>query len=225
VPRPALKICGLRQPEQALAIAALGVEAIGVIAVPSSPRFVEPAARRNLFTRLQQAHPDCLGVVVVADPGEADLAALAAGQGHRVLQLHGGETPQRCGELRDRLGVRLWKALRIRRPADLDRAAAYAGAVDALLLDAWVPGQLGGTGQRLPLEWLQGFSAPMPWWLAGGITAEALAPILAGVQPQGLDVSSGVEDAPGVKNLARVELLLQALQRASSPSSPSPGQA
>jgi phosphoribosylanthranilate isomerase len=217
VPRPAVKICGLRQPEQALAIAGLGVEAIGVIAVPSSPRFVEPAARRTLFARLQQAHPDCLGVLVVADPGEADLTALAAGQGHRVLQLHGGETPQRCAELRDRLGVRLWKALRIRRPADLDQAAAYAGAVDALLLDAWVPGQLGGTGQRLPLEWLQGFSAPMPWWLAGGITPEGLAPILAGVQPQGLDVSSGVEDAPGVKNLARVHKLLQALQRAPSP--------
>lgn len=210
--RPALKICGLRQSEQALAIAELGVEAIGVIAVPSSARFVAPEARSSLFASLRQAHPQCLGVVVVADPGEADLADLEAGQGHRVLQLHGAETPQRCAELRDRLGVSVWKALRIRTAADLEQAHRYVGAVDGLLLDAWVADQLGGTGQRLPLEWLDGFAPALPWWLAGGITPERVPQILAAVRPQGLDVSSGVEDAPGVKNLARVRQLLAAMR-------------
>ena len=211
MPRPALKICGLRQTEQALAIAALGVEAIGVIGVPSSARFLAAEARSALFARLAQAQPQCLRVLVVADPQEADLAELDAARGHRVLQLHGAETPQRCAELRDRLGLTLWKALRIRTPADLEQARQYVGAVDGLLLDAWVADQLGGTGQRLPLEWLAGFAPPLPWWLAGGINPERVPQILAAVQPLGLDVSSGVEDAPGVKNLARVRQLLEAL--------------
>ena len=211
--RPALKICGLRQPTQARAIAALGVEAIGVIGVPTSPRHVPPGERPPLFAAVAETAPHCLGVLVVADPGEDELPWLEAGRGHQVLQLHGRESPEHCEALRHRLGVSIWKALRIRGPRDLDRAQAYAGSVDAVLLDAWVPDQLGGTGQRLPLEWLQGFRPPLAWWLAGGITPDNAVSILSGLEPRphGLDVSSGVENAPADKNLAQVQRLLRAL--------------
>lgn len=212
--RPALKICGLRQIPQALAIAALGVDAVGVIGVPGSPRHLAPRARRALFSSLAADHPACLRVLVVADPGDGDLALLEPEQGHRVLQLHGRETPERCAELRSRLGLTVWKALRIRTPDDLEQAGRYAGAVDALLLDAWVADQLGGTGQRLPLAWLRDFAPALPWWLAGGITPERVPEILTGLPstpPIGLDVSSGVEDAPGLKNLDRVVELLEAM--------------
>jgi phosphoribosylanthranilate isomerase len=84
--------------------------------------------------------------------------------------------------------------------------------VDALLLDAWVPGQLGGTGHPIPPEWLESFSPPLPWWLAGGITPERAPLLLQRLRPTGLDASSGVEDAPGEKNLLRVAALVAAVR-------------
>ena len=215
-PRPWLKVCGLRQPEQAAAVAELGADAIGVIAVPASPRWLEPAARQPLFAAVAQANPACLGVLVVADPDDALLPQLRPEQGHRVVQLHGSESVQRCRQLRQALGpeLLLWKALRIRSRHDLEQAQAYAGCVDALLLDAWVPDQLGGTGHHIPIDWLEGFRPPLPWWLAGGLSPERLGPSLrnlAASPPDGVDVSSGVERAPGDKDLARVAALVTAL--------------
>ena len=214
--RPWLKVCGLRQPPQAAAVARLGADAIGVIGVPSSPRWLEPAQRAPLFAAVAAASPACLGVLVVADPEDSQLPQLGTGQGHRVLQLHGAETVARCRHLRHVLGpeLLLWKALRIRSPEDLAQAEAYAGCVDALLLDAWVPDQLGGTGHRIPIDWLQGFRPALPWWLAGGLSPERVAPALSGLAaapPDGVDVSSGVERAPGDKDLDRVAALLTAL--------------
>ena len=210
--RPLLKVCGLRDPDQARAVAALGVDALGVIGVAASPRHVEPAARSALFEAVAAERPGCLRVLVVADPSEADLPRLDASAAHQVVQLHGSESPRRCRELRQRLpGLLWWKALRIRTPADLELAGSYAGEVDALLLDAWVPDQLGGTGHRLPLEWLRQFRPSVPWWLAGGITPERVPEVLHELRPDGLDASSGVEDAPGVKNLQRVAALVAAV--------------
>jgi len=211
-----LKVCGLRQPDQAAAVAALGADAIGVIGVPQSPRWLEPAQRPALFEAIHRARPDCLGVLVVADPADAELEQLKPAAGHQVLQLHGGETPERCQALRAVLGpdLILWKALRMRAQADLEQAEAYAAVVDALLLDAWVPDQLGGTGHRIPIEWLEGFQPRLPWWLAGGITPERLPQALqalAATPPVGVDASSGVERAPGDKDLERVAALVAAV--------------
>ena len=211
---PLLKICGLREPDQAAAVAALGVDAVGVIGVPSSPRWLEPGRRRALFDAVASVRKDCLRVLVVADPAGEDLPLLEPGPGgHNVVQLHGHETVERCLELRQKLGegLLLWKALRIRDPADLDQVQRFAPVVDALLLDAWVSNQLGGTGHRIPVEWLREFRCQQPWWLAGGITPERMASLRGAVNPDGFDASSGVEDAPGVKNLARVEELVRAV--------------
>jgi len=217
VPEPFLKICGLRQPEQAAAIAGLGVNAIGVIAVPGSPRWLSPAERPALFAAMRAASPHCLGVLVCADPQDNDLADLEPRHGHGVIQLHGDESPERCQQLRQRFGCAVWKAIRLRQPDDRARLEAYAGAVDAVLLDAWVPDQLGGTGHRIPLEWLQNWQPALPWWLAGGITAERAAAVLLQLSPTGLDASSGVERAPGDKDLGKVKDLVNAVR------SPGPG--
>jgi phosphoribosylanthranilate isomerase len=209
---PLLKICGLTQPAQAEAIAGLGCDAIGVIGVPGSPRHLEPERRPALFAAARAVNPACQGVLVVADPPDVLLPLLGGAGGHQVLQLHGGESPERCGELRQRLDVQLWKALRIRSPQDLQRAAAYAPVVDALLLDAYVPDQLGGTGQAIPLEWLADFASPLPWWLAGGLSAERVGAVMAALRPTGLDASSAVEIAPGDKDLASVRALVEAVR-------------
>lgn len=155
---------------------------------------------------------DCYGVLVVADPGDGQLEELDAGRGHAVVQLHGEESVERCRELGAMLGLRLWKALRVRTPEDLERAEAYAGVVEALLLDAWCPGQLGGTGHRIPIEWLEAFRPPMPWWLAGGVGPGTVAELLARLRPDGLDASSALEESPGVKDLARVAALVAAVR-------------
>ena len=215
-----LKICGLRDPDQAAAIAALGVEAIGVVAVPGSPRFLLPEQRPAVFAAARARRPPCQGVLVVADPTEEDLPFLLPEWGHQVVQLHGGESPQDCRRLRSVLGpgVALWKALRIRSREDLRRAEAYGDVVDALLLDAWVPEQLGGTGRTIPLEWLEGFAPPLPWWLAGGIRPETVEAVLQVVHPWGLDASSGVEERPGWKRLDRVRALLERMASMRRPS-------
>ena len=218
---PLLKICGLRDPAQAAAVAQLGVDAIGVIGVPGSPRFLEAEQRPALFAAMRAAAPGCRGVLVVADPLEQQWPQLELGQGHAVVQLHGSETPQLCGQVRSRLGCEIWKALRIRRPEDLQRAVDYAPVVDALLLDAWVPDQLGGTGHPIPIEWLQGFTPVLPWWLAGGIRAERVPGLLSQLGPTGLDASSGVERSPGDKDLDQVAELVAAV-RVAGLAGPSP---
>lgn len=215
MPLPLLKICGLRQPQQAAAIASRGVDAIGVIAVPGSPRYVEPQQRQSIYSAAQGANAGCLGVLVVADPKDDELAFLGSGRGHGVVQLHGAETPQRCLQLRQQLGdLTLWKALRIRSASDLELVERYSSCVDAVLLDAWVDGVLGGTGKRLPLAWLQGFNPALPWWLAGGLDATNAAGALQQLQPTGLDASSGVERSPGDKDLTKVEALLAVVRAA-----------
>ena len=213
-----LKICGLTDCDQACEIAAMGVDAIGVIGVPDTPRFVEPNQRRAIFQRLTQEHPALKRVWVVADPSDELLASALSGGGQpSVVQLHGEESPQRCAELR-RLypGTKWWKALRLRGEADLNGIDAYAADVDALLLDAWSPKQLGGTGHRLDPAWLERLETRIgrtfPWWLAGGISAEWVPTLVHQVSPFGLDASSRLEHSPGVKDLRRVKALVEAVR-------------
>jgi phosphoribosylanthranilate isomerase len=198
----------------------MGVEAIGVVAVPGSPRFLPIDHRAAVFAAARGNHPAILGVLVVADPGDLELPSLQAEQGHQIVQLHGDESVERCQVLRERLGpeVGLWKALRIRSREDLLACQRYADVVDAVLLDAWMPGVLGGTGRSIPLDWLQAWTPCQPWWLAGGLTAESVRDVLQVVHPDGVDVSSGVEDRPGWKNLERVKHFLAGVEASQGPS-------
>lgn len=205
----AVKICGLTLPEQAVAIAEMGVRALGFIAVRSSPRYVPPEVIADICHLLP---PAVLTVAVVANPDLEELQHLVITTGVQGVQLHGSESPEFCQRVRDTFPDRvLIKALRVRSPATLAEISAYAPLVDRILLDAYHPQQLGGTGQ--PFDWtlLKGLQIPCPWWLAGGITPENCRQAIAQTQPQGIDLSSGVESRPGVKDLGRVAALLSNL--------------
>ena len=212
--KPAVKICGLTDPEQALSIATIGADAIGVIGVPGTPRFVAEPLRRNLFKTLEQNADDVQRVWVVADLADDSLDAALGGDGTpTVVQLHGGDSPERCLALKQRYPqVDWWKALRLRSSKDLHSLERYAPSVDALLLDAWSPDQLGGTGHRLSLDGLGAIRLDLPWWLAGGLSAEWIPELLSRVNPDGLDASSRLEDSPGRKNLQKVKDLIDAVQ-------------
>lgn len=210
-----LKICGLTDSDQACAIAALGVQAIGVIGVEGTPRCVSPETRREIYARLA-AESDVERVWVAADPDDHDLDNVLSGRGTpSVVQLHGQESDARCAELRARYpAIRWWKALRLRDDADLEAIHRFTPQVDALLIDAWSSSQLGGTGHQLDPDWLDRVQTHLmvgaPWWLAGGICAEWV-PRLDSVHPFGLDASSRLEISAGVKDLARVRALVQAV--------------
>ena len=213
-PTPDLKICGITNREQAHAIAQMGVQAIGVIGVPATPRFVEPAQRRALFQLLEEQHPKLHRVWVVADPNDAALEEALYGAGQpSVVQLHGSESDERCQRLKQRYPrQQWWKALRVRKPEDLKQLEQYVPHVDALLLDAWSPDQLGGTGHRIPLDWVHETELSVPWWLAGGVSAEWVPELLSRVTPQGIDASSRLEERPGWKNLDKVQALVEAVK-------------
>ena len=214
-PTPHLKICGITDLEQALSIARMGVRAIGVIGVPATPRFVEPPQRRDLFQLLEEQHPQLHRVWVVADPNDALLEEVLSGAGQpSVVQLHGSESNERCQRLKQRYPrQQWWKALRVRKPADLKQLEHYAPHVDSLLLDAWSSDQMGGTGHRIPLDWLGETELSVPWWLAGGVSAEWIPELFSRVTPQGLDASSRLEERPGWKNLDKVQALVDAVKK------------
>ena len=195
----------------------MGVQAIGVIGVEQTPRFVEEPVRRSIFADLEQKHPNVERVWVVANPSDHALQCALQGVGRpSVVQLHGSETPERCLELKqNHPTVHWWKALRLRTEQDLSQLRAYEAHTDALLLDAWSPDQLGGTGHRLDPSWLTQLHHQLEphtvWWLAGGISAEWVPELLKLVTPYGLDASSRLETKPGTKDLNKVRSLVQSV--------------
>ncbi len=210
-----VKICGLKDPDQAIAVARLGAWAIGFICVPESPRYVSPAQICTVSDRLDAARCRVERVGIFANT-DVETIAQTIEQSHlTIVQLHGHESPDFCEDVRSRLPhVKLWKALRVRSVATLNLAEDYAHSVDALLLDAYRPGALGGTGQTLDWHGLNYWRSPLPWFLAGGLTPENVAQAIGALTdfpPIGIDVSSGVERAPADKDLEKVDRLLQAI--------------
>ncbi|MBD2652086.1 phosphoribosylanthranilate isomerase [Synechocystis sp. FACHB-383] len=202
-----VKICGLRHPAQAQAIAALGFTTLGFICVEASPRYVSPKEIALVLQSLT-AHDELSAIGVFANASLPKLGEFLGQTNLNGIQLHGDETPEFCRQVKQAFPQhRLIKALRLRRSEDLARAEAYYDAVDILLLDAYHPEQLGGTGQTLPWQKLQQFRPPLPWWLAGGLTPINVQDALGLLQPDGIDLSSGVEKAPADKDLAKVTQL------------------
>lgn len=201
-----IKICGLTQLDQAVAIATMGASVLGFICVRQSPRYVTPETIQTIVQALPPI--DRFGVFANA-PLEQVKQTVALGKLSGV-QLHGQESTAYCQTVRTALPhVELIKALRIRDLQDLDHIAAYAPYVDTFLLDAYHPQQLGGTGHTLDWETLQTFQPERPWFLAGGLRPDNLAQALSLLSPEGIDLSSGVEHAPGDKDLNKVAQLLQ----------------
>jgi len=220
-----VKICGITQVAQGRAIADLGATALGYICVQKSPRYILPEAIAPIIAAVTANHPNIQHFGVFANEGIAEMIAIARTAHLTTLQLHGDETPATCQLLRDALtqahlpDIKIVKALRIRSNADLEDSKQYEPCVDALLLDAYHPDQLGGTGKTLDWQTLKTFSPNRPWFLAGGLNPSNIATALAELSPNGIDLSSGVERSPGDKDLERVRQLFANLSAISSPSS------
>ncbi|MDM9580957.1 phosphoribosylanthranilate isomerase [Nostoc sp. GT001] len=205
-----VKICGITQPQQSIAIASLGATALGFICVPNSPRYVTTSQIRAAVAELP-ANIDKIGVF--ANLNIAEISQIVADSGLTGVQLHGDESPDFCDQLRQALpNVEIIKALRIRSLEHLDTANNYTKYVDTLLLDAYHPQQLGGTGKTLDWTMLEQFNPNCPWLLAGGLTADNIVQALNQVNPSGVDLSSGVERTPGDKDLDKVALLFHSLK-------------
>jgi phosphoribosylanthranilate isomerase len=205
-----VKICGITQPEQSLAITSLGATALGFICVPSSPRYVNIA---QIQAAIAPISPNIDKIGVFANTTISEISQIVKKSGLTGVQLHGDETPEFCHQLRQSLSqVEIIKAIRVHSLEHLQTTTHYTDYVDTLLLDAYHPQHLGGTGQTL--DWLmlnQEFSPSLPWFLAGGLTPDNILTALSQINPHGIDLSSGVEHSPGNKDLDKVALLFQNL--------------
>lgn len=204
-----VKICGITQPQQSSAIASLGATALGFICVPTSPRYVNTA-------QIQAAVADLpVGIEkigVFANISILTIIQTVIACGLTGVQLHGDESPEFCYKLRQFLPkIEMIKALRVRNHQDFEQVAIYTDYVDTFLLDAYHPQQLGGTGQTLDWSLLHTFTPPHPWFLAGGLTPDNILSALSQVHPDGIDLSSGLERAPGDKDLDKVAQLFEKL--------------
>lgn len=202
-----VKICGLRDPDMVAFVAREGADWIGLNFVPQSPRFAPPAEAPHLLAQMGEAVP----VALMADADDALVMHIAA-LGFPVLQLHGQETPARAAEIRAMTGRAVWKAIGVRSRDDLARAGTY-DAADALLMDAKAPeGARMGGGHGEVFDWavLEGWQAPKPWLLAGGLTPENVAGAITATGATAVDVSSGVERARGLKDRELVRAFIRA---------------
>jgi phosphoribosylanthranilate isomerase len=199
-----LKICGLTREADVDAAVAAGADAIGFVLWPDSPRAVSPERAAALGRRLP---PWTARVGVMVAPTPADAAVAVAAARLTVLQLHavGDLTPYLT------LGVPL---VLVRRLEAAEAGVTPAGAT--LMLDAHDPVRHGGTGRRIDWDRAAAIAAREPIVLAGGLTADNVADAIARVRPYGIDVSSGVEDAPGVKSSPRIAAFAEALRRAAA---------
>jgi phosphoribosylanthranilate isomerase len=197
-----VKICGLTEPAGLAAARAAGADALGFVFFAASPRAVPPARVAELAPQ-----PGPLRVGLFVDAPEAEIAAVLAAAPLDALQLHGSEPPAACAALRARFGLPVIKAIGVAARADLARLAPYAEVVDRFLLDAAPPPgatRPGGNAEAFDWSLLRGAAIPRPWLLAGGLTPENVAAAIAATGAPGVDVSSGVERAKGVKDPARV---------------------
>jgi len=202
-----IKICGITKPEQANAIACQGVNGLGFICVPSSPRYVDPEQVKvlSLALKCEDNHCDRIGVFLNASIEEISRYAPQL----TGIQLHGGESPTFCRVIKSQFpDLKLIKAFRIGDTQALAQVHAYTDEVDVVLLDAYDPQIAGGTGKTIDWSILQDFHPSCDWWLAGGLSPANIEAALSQLQPHGIDVSSGVERSPGDKDLAKVKQLL-----------------
>lgn len=198
-----VKVCGLTRPEDAAACARLGAWGVGVVFAAASPRRVDVATAAAVCAAVPEGVAR-VGVFVDANPGEMATTARAAGLTH--LQVHGACDPAAA---RAASGLPVIEGVRVSGPAAL--ATARDSAADLVLLDAAVAGLHGGTGTAFDWSLLEGQGLGRPFALAGGLRPETVAEAIARTAPVLVDVSSGVESAPGVKDHARVSAFLAAV--------------
>lgn len=194
-----------------------GARYLGFVFFPPSPRSVDPATAGALTRR---APFDVARVGLFVDPDDALLDTVLAQVPLDIVQLHGGETPARLVEIRTRTGLPVMKAVGLAGPEDLPALWDYGHAADLLLIDAKpAPDAVLPGGNGLAFDWrlLAGRRLLRPWLLAGGLTPANVAEAIRLTGAQGVDVSSGVESAPGVKDPARIAAFCRAAGAAPRP--------
>ncbi len=210
------KICGITRAEDAELAAELEAWAIGFILWPGSKRACEPGLAAGIARRLRR-RIQLVGVFVNPTLDEVAHAADAIGLTH--VQLHGDEGPSFCAEVGRRTGCRVIKAVRVRGGADLLDLQRYR-LVDLHLLDAWSEDARGGTGETWDWSLLARRRRTVPTILSGGLTPANVASAIAAVEPWAVDVASGVEESPGVKDPDKVAAFLAAARGPEPPEKP-----
>ncbi len=208
-----VKICGLRTAETMAAALDAGADMIGLVSFPPSPRHVDADAAAVLA---DQARGRAEIVLLTVDADDAALAALVTAIRPDWLQLHGRETPARVADVRRRFGLRVMKALGVREEADLAAAADFAAA-DRLLFDAKPPKDAtrpGGNGLSFDWRLLAKLDPRLRFMLSGGLDPATVAEAVRIARPLGVDVSSGVERAPGDKDPALIAAFVRAARAA-----------
>ena len=199
-----IKICGLTRREDVLAAAEAGADYVGFVLVPSSKRYVAPERLAEL-TKDLPAHVRKVGVFADASL-ENILASVKAGA-LDIVQLHGNEAPEYAEQLKSE-GLRVWKAAHLRQEADVDFYADYPA--ERIVADA----AEGGSGKRSSWELAAKLARRKCVMLAGGITPENASEALEKVNPAGLDLASGVEEAPGIKSKEKITMLFNHIREA-----------
>ena len=196
----------------------LGAAYVGLVFYPPSPRYLDPARAREIAATVV-APAKAVGLFV--DATEREIEAVLRYVPLDVLQLHGNETPDRVRQLALWSGLEVMKALRIEEASDLAPLDEHADAADMVLFDAKPPrgpGALpGGNGSAFDWRLLEGVSVAKPWALAGGLSPDNLAGAVGLLRPPIVDVSSGIESRPGVKDMGKMEAFLREARRLSAP--------
>jgi phosphoribosylanthranilate isomerase len=209
-----VKVCGLTEPDRLAQAVKLGARFVGFIFYAPSERSLRPDVA-SMLAGLVPPGVETVGVFV--DPTDAELETVLAEVPLDILQLHGRESPERVAEIALRTGCRVMKAVRVEEAADLEVVPDYEAVADLLLFDAKpprTPGAIPG-GNGLAFDWrlLQARRPKRPWLLAGGLTAGNVGAALELLEPPVIDVSSGVELRPGVKDPAKLDAFFAAIAR------------
>ena len=209
-----VKICGLRTPDALDAALDAGADMVGFVFFPPSPRNLGIEAARTLGERVQgRARKVALSV----DATDAELGLAVEALRPDMLQLHGKETPERVGAVRSRFGLPVMKALPIERRQDLSPIRIYEKVADRILFDARAPREAtrpGGLGKTFDWRLLEKLDLAVPFMLSGGLDAENVAEALRITRAPSVDVSSGVERAPGEKDPDKIRAFIRAARAA-----------
>jgi phosphoribosylanthranilate isomerase len=215
-----IKICGIKDLAAMEAALEAGADLVGLVFFPPSPRNLSLDEGAKLAAR---ARGRALVVALTVDPDDALLDSIMARVAPDMLQLHGKESPARVSAIRKRAGVPVMKALPVAAAEDLDIAAAYAAVADRLLFDARPPNDAtrpGGHGSTFDWTLLAGVERTKPMMLSGGLDPENVASAIHTVRPDAVDVSSGVEKSPGVKDPRKIFAFVANARAASDAVSP-----
>ena len=207
-----VKICGLTTPEHVSAAVEAGATYVGFVFFPPSPRCVSPENAAELAALVPAG---VCKVALTVNATDTDLEDILRAAPMDMLQLHGSETPERVEQVKSRFGLPVMKAVGVADATDLPKIDNYNRVADQLLIDAKPPKNAtlpGGNGLTFDWRLIAGRRWPIPWMLAGGLTPDNVAQAKRLTGATQLDVSSGVESAPGVKDPALVRAFIQAAQ-------------